>query len=737
MRSDPIGLLRREHAFADVHQLYVHPRTTVLPATSAGLIRDLEGSPTRRLVDSDMSFHAIREYTAGDSRRQIHWKSTAKTGRLMVRQYEESRRSRMAVVLAAAEAEFADAGEFELAVSSAASLGLRAVRDARDVAIVTGSEIPRVVRGRLRAITHLPAASPRAMLDAFSGVGLIENTMPVAEVCRSHRRGGRPDLDRVRRRRLAGAAQPAAAGGTHVPHRHGRHRGDLRRTFPSAHAVARRTHRAHDRDPRRSGGPAAAGGDVVTEMDAVTRPERPPFVVPRVLAGTLYSAVVVALAALAAWPIYRSWHFGLLVGVATAVAAGIAVVAWRRRWSGWLVAGVLGAVFLLAGVPLAVPSRLGAPAEILRGLGEVVSGVVLGWKDLITVDLPVGAYRNLLVPALVIFLIGTCAMLLLSWRDDAVAYAAVPVGIAMVSFGLFFGRTTVSPDWIIGPVSIYAPVETALGLASLLAGLLWLAWRTHDERFRALQRAAASSGVRVSRRPSSADRRRTALGGAMVLIAIVVVTAVVPAAARGIDRDVLRASVGPDVELAAAVSPLAEYRSLFTDDRADDVLFTVTPEDGTLPERVRLATLDAYDGEIYRSGGSDSQDAGRFVRVPSVLDAGAGTPVRAEVTIGALSGIWMPTLGQLSSVGFQGPRASSLADRFYDSAAAAAGVETAGGGLERGDSYIVQGVERPASDLAAVEAPGGVSKGVAAPDSPRTWVGITSRDRAAKPSPGS
>jgi uncharacterized protein (DUF58 family) len=28
VRSDPIGLLRREHAFEDVHELYVHPRTT-------------------------------------------------------------------------------------------------------------------------------------------------------------------------------------------------------------------------------------------------------------------------------------------------------------------------------------------------------------------------------------------------------------------------------------------------------------------------------------------------------------------------------------------------------------------------------------------------------------------------------------------------------------------------------------------------------------------------------------
>lgn len=184
VRSDPVGLLRREHAFADVHELFVHPRTVTLPSTSAGLIRDLEGSPTRRLVDSDMSFHAIREYAPGDSRRHIHWKSTAKTGRLMVRQYEESRRSRMAIVLGVAQGEYLDDDEFELAVSCAASLGLRAVQDARDVSIVTGSEIPRVVRGRLRAIRHLPSAAPRPLLDGFSGVERLESTMPVAEVCR-------------------------------------------------------------------------------------------------------------------------------------------------------------------------------------------------------------------------------------------------------------------------------------------------------------------------------------------------------------------------------------------------------------------------------------------------------------------------------------------------------------------------------------------------------------------------
>ncbi|HKP08465.1 MAG TPA: transglutaminase, partial [Microbacterium sp.] len=256
---------------------------------------------------------------------------------------------------------------------------------------------------------------------------------------------------------------------------------------------------------------------VMDRMDAAPRGAadtpslRAPRAVARVWVGAGFAAVIALVAAVAAWPIYRSGTFALLVVVATLVGGGIAALAWWRRWSGWVVAGVSALVILVLGVPLAVPSRLGAPDDLVRGLGELASGLVLGWKDLVTVELPVGSYRNLLVPALVVFLVGTCTVLLLAWREDRVAYTAVPVALGMVTFGLFFGRTTVSSPLDLGPVFLYAPVETAVGVTALVACLLWLAWRTHDERVRALQRAAAFSGVRISRRPSAADRRRTAL----------------------------------------------------------------------------------------------------------------------------------------------------------------------------------------------------------------------------------
>ncbi|WP_040162867.1 DUF58 domain-containing protein [Microbacterium gorillae] len=218
VRSDPIGLLRRENDWADIHQVFVHPRTTMIPTTSAGLIRDLEGNATRRLVDNDMAFHAIREYAPGDAQRLVHWKSTAKTGRLMVRQYEETRRSRMAIAVSLAESDYAGADEYELAVSAAASLSVQALRDGRDVDVTVGAEIPRVVRGRLRSVRQLGAITPRGLLDEFCAVDSLESTVPLEDVCALQAESGdglsiafvvcgsHVGLERLRRAALAYAA---------------------------------------------------------------------------------------------------------------------------------------------------------------------------------------------------------------------------------------------------------------------------------------------------------------------------------------------------------------------------------------------------------------------------------------------------------------------------------------------------------------------------------------------------
>ncbi|WP_307454391.1 transglutaminase domain-containing protein [Microbacterium sp. SORGH_AS_0344] len=440
-----------------------------------------------------------------------------------------------------------------------------------------------------------------------------------------------------------------------------------------------------------------------------------PSSAPRWVAGGVYTAVSVVLAAVAAWPVYATGAFLLLVVVAAVVgAAVVALVSWRR-WGGWALAAALIVAFAALAVPVAVPSRMTSFVDAMSGLGEAFAGVVVAWKDLVTVDLPVGTYRNLLVPALVVFLVGTAMTLAFSVRSGRSASFAVVAGMGMTGFGLFFGRGVTSAVSSIGPLEVPAPVETAVGLGALLAAVLWLAWRARDDRARALSRTGGVAGANAGRAGSRAGSRRAALGAAMVVVAVVATVAVVPSAARDADRRVLRSAAGPERQIAEAASPLAEYRALFSDTRSDDVLFRVGG--GELPERIRIATLDEYDGETFRASG----EGGGFVRLPSSRDAGEGRAVEAEVEIVDLAGLWMPTAGRLSQATFEGDRRTVLADRFYYSAQAQAGVQIAEGGLRPGDRYLLRAVEPDAVELATLTSPAD-STGVAGGDNLRRWV---------------
>ncbi|WGD37988.1 DUF58 domain-containing protein [Lysinibacter sp. HNR] len=179
VRTDPLLLLRRELVWTGGLTLFVHPVTVAIPSTSTGLVRDLEGNPTRDLTTSDISFHALREYVPGDDRRHIHWKSTARTGALMVRQYEQTRRSQLLIQLSTASSDYHTEEEFELAVSVVGSLGIRAIRDARDLAVTVGDELSEYAPRPAPSVTRLRVTSPSRLLDDLSGVSHSERSIPL------------------------------------------------------------------------------------------------------------------------------------------------------------------------------------------------------------------------------------------------------------------------------------------------------------------------------------------------------------------------------------------------------------------------------------------------------------------------------------------------------------------------------------------------------------------------------
>ena len=80
-----------------------------------------------------MTFHALREYVMGDDLRHVHWRTTARTGTLMVRQLVDSSLPVSTVVLDTRSASYPDEvaarqdataeRDFDLAVDAVATVG--------------------------------------------------------------------------------------------------------------------------------------------------------------------------------------------------------------------------------------------------------------------------------------------------------------------------------------------------------------------------------------------------------------------------------------------------------------------------------------------------------------------------------------------------------------------------------------------------------------------------------------
>lgn len=194
VRGDAFGLVRREVRWTEPQLLYVHPATVPLAGAMPGFFRDLEGEPSTDLASDDLSFHGLRGYVPGDDRRNIAWRSSARTGELMVRQFEETRRSHVAVALSTRAAEYADADEFELAVQAAASLAVQSFREDRALTLSAGQ-------------LQVRTPTPRRVLDELAGVEWVD-AGPGAI-------GGRPASDAedgiVATARRVAAAAPAVS----------------------------------------------------------------------------------------------------------------------------------------------------------------------------------------------------------------------------------------------------------------------------------------------------------------------------------------------------------------------------------------------------------------------------------------------------------------------------------------------------------------------------------------------
>lgn len=353
--------------------------------------------------------------------------------------------------------------------------------------------------------------------------------------------------------------------------------------------------------------------------------------------------------------------FDVAAGALAAAGAGalglvLGVVCARTRLTA-LTTLALAAVVHMAVAPWVLPDVGSGWQAVLT----VWSSLVTVWRDALTLPLPLSAFRAMTVlPWVTGLAVGTLSTrLVLAGRERLGGLAALLVPVVAITWG---GRTVVAPT-VLGP-GLVALVLVLWAVASL---------RGRQDRVAAAMGEEDSGLRRASWRSGTQAVALVAAG-----VALAVVVAPTPPGARVVLRDHLE----PPLDLTQYATPLSLVRTLETDLSHESLL---TASGLPAEARIRLATLDSYDG-VRASIGERTTGEARFQHVGtttrlSPAEADGAGPVTLTVT--GYSYPWVPMVADTVTMQMRGDRATALGENLYNDPASATAVVTAG--LEEGD----------------------------------------------------
>ncbi|HEY5223119.1 MAG TPA: transglutaminaseTgpA domain-containing protein [Microbacteriaceae bacterium] len=364
---------------------------------------------------------------------------------------------------------------------------------------------------------------------------------------------------------------------------------------------------------------------------------------------------------------------GALVGA----LVGVLAAALRLGAVTTVLAAAIGYVFF-GGALAASATTVAGVVPTIDTLGLLGSGIFVSWKQLLTVQPPAAAFGAVLVvpylSALLVMLIGTTIAL----RTRRFAIALLPVA-ALLVLVILFGTHA-------------AAVPVVQGLVASGVAIAWYAWRRADAVRAGSEDLAGASEPGVRRQ---IRRRRFGSFAALGVAAVIITVLSAMALASTPTRHVLRDAITPPLDLHNLATPLASFRSYIRDDKKT-VLFTVTG----LPDgaRIRLATLDSYDGIVFSMSAGSNAGSGAFYPVgSSITQSVRGTDATVSFSIDKLRGAWLPGVGYARSVQFAGANASALHRALAYNAATGSAVQL--GGIEPGEDYtLATVVPRAVSD---------------------------------------
>lgn len=157
-RTEPAGLVGTTCRQAATFEILVHPRVVEISAPTLGQSWEARAGAVTTTNSPDDAI--IREYVTGDDPRRVHWSSTARRSKLMVRT-PEGGRSRTAALLIDTSG---PPPRVEWAIEAAAAAGVSLIAAGWPVRVITG----RVETAGVAAQPHGAITNVRRFLDVLA-----------------------------------------------------------------------------------------------------------------------------------------------------------------------------------------------------------------------------------------------------------------------------------------------------------------------------------------------------------------------------------------------------------------------------------------------------------------------------------------------------------------------------------------------------------------------------------------
>lgn len=154
--TDPLGFYPNAQTVASSSEMLVYPAVLSLRqlAPSDGGTWGQREQDTTAARGGGLDFHGVREYQPGDELRRVHWRTTARTGKLAVMEYTQGAASNILVALDLHGASYANTGTGR---ESALEYAIKMTAAACDYLLRQGHEVQVV-------LPALPAAAPSGLL---------------------------------------------------------------------------------------------------------------------------------------------------------------------------------------------------------------------------------------------------------------------------------------------------------------------------------------------------------------------------------------------------------------------------------------------------------------------------------------------------------------------------------------------------------------------------------------------